>query len=129
MPRKKTKVTDETKTIRSLDERIAATKALLAKYEQQKLTESILNNIEVGDDVDFLYGRSDSGEGRRTLTGKVTVGLTADESWGNVVGVFAGEGFDAKSYKVRVKDIKANRTAAQRDAAAPKADKKDPLDV
>ncbi|GEM_PF-6560788 len=133
MPRNNLKVTDTpvaaVSTPRTLDEKIAATEALLAKYKQQKLTEAILNNIQIGDDVDFNFGR---GESRRTLTGKVTVGITDDEAVGKVVAVFAGEGFDAKTYKVRVADITANRTAAERgpeEATEETAEAVDPLSV
>lgn len=122
MPRKKairmTEATDA-KTVRTLDEKIAATEALLAKYRQQKLTEALLNNIEVGDDVDFNYGRAET---RRVITGSVTVGITEDESWGKIVGIEAGEGFDKKVYKVRVADIVANRTADARPVEGADAD-------
>lgn len=123
MPRKKVKKM-EPKNVRTLDEKIAATEALLAKYKQQKLTEAIMNNIEIGDDVDFTYGRADS---KRTLTGKVVVGITDDENWGKIVGIEAGEGFDKKVYKVRVPDITANRTAENR--PVPGAPDADPLNV
>ena len=107
---------------RTLEQKIVATKALLAKYEQQALTAAILNNIEAGDDVDFNYGR---GPTRRIITGRVvTVG---DSDQGKLAVVQFGEGLDVKVVKVRVADITANRTATERDAAADSADGTDPL--
>lgn len=98
--------------VKTLAEKITATRALLAKYEQQELTASIVSNIEAGDDVDFNYGR---GETRRVITGRVvTVG---DSDQGKLAVVQFGEGLDVKVVKVRVADITANRTAAERTAA------------
>lgn len=98
--------------VKTLAEKITATRVLLAKYEQQELTASIVNNIEAADDVDFNYGR---GETRRVITGRVvTVG---DSDQGKLAVVQFGEGLDVKVVKVRVADITANRTAAERTAA------------
>jgi hypothetical protein len=117
------------KTTLTLAQKIANTEKLLAKYKQELLTEALQSNIEIGDDVDFTFGRADA---KRTLTGKVQVGITEDDKgYGKVVGVFAGEGFDQKVYKVRIADITANRTADQRNAANPAepAAETDPLSV
>ena len=113
---------------RTLEQKIAATKALLAKYEQQALTAAILNNIEAGDDVSFNYGREGKTSTRRTIDGRVvTVG---DTPQGKVAVVQYGEGLDVKVVKIRVADITANRTAAERDAAAAPADAAgDPLNA
>jgi hypothetical protein len=105
----------ETKTPRSLAERLEAARALVAKYEAQINSEAQINNVQVGDDVDFKYGKSNVGAGVRTLTG--TVQAVGDTDNGRVVVILVGEGIDIKPYKVRAADITANRTAETRNAA------------
>lgn len=98
-------------TTKTTADKLAAAQALVAKYEQELRSEALVNNIEIGDDADFIFGR---GESKKTLTGKVVVPLTDGGTAGKVVGVEAGEGFDKKVYKVRVTEIIANRTADAR---------------
>ncbi len=95
-------------------QKLEAARALVAKYEQQLDSETILNNIEVGDDVSFKFGR---GEKARVLEGSV-VAVGEVERLGLVAAVQSGEGIDVQTYKVRVLDITENRTAATRDPAA-----------
>lgn len=117
--------TPAAKNTRTLAEKIELTKALLAKYEQEQVTAAIMNNIEAGDDVTFKYGRGDT---RKSIDGRVvTVG---DSNQGKLAVVQYGEGLDVKVVKVRVADITANRTAAERDAAtAPAEEAGDPLNA
>lgn len=129
---KTTKMTDNTTveaaTVpvkRSLAERIEATRALLAKYlaEQNSLTQ--INNVEVGDDVTFKFGRA---EKARNLDGKVIA--VGDTEQGRVVAVQTGEGLDVKTIKVRAADITEKRSADERSAPsdeAPASDDTDPL--
>jgi hypothetical protein len=126
MPRKKSKVNDVTTSApRTTLQKLEAARALVAKYEQQLASEAIVNNIEVGDDVDFIFGRGDK---KRTLTGVVIVGITELDGVGKVVGVESGEGFEKQVYKVRVSDLSANRTADGREPTIPTtSDESDPL--
>lgn len=130
MPRKKktnmTTTTAAASTPRTLEQKLEAAQALVAKYQQQIKSAAIVNNVEVGDEIDFTFGR---GAKKRDLSGKITA-IKDDETFGRLVAVLSGEGFDATSYKVRVADITENRTAAERDApAASDAAGSNPLDA
>src|SRR4051812_3464676 len=95
---------------KSLQERLTAAEALVAKYKAQIAQEAILRNIQVNDDVDFTYGRDAT---KRSLTGTVT-GTRTDDNNVMWVAIASGEGFDLQTYKVRATDITENRTAAKR---------------
>lgn len=86
----------------TLDERIQRAEKRLAKLKQQKLTESLMSDIEKGDKVVIRFGRSDKA---RDIKGEV-VGVSLP----NIV-VLADE---LKPYKVHVRDVIANSTAAKR---------------
>jgi hypothetical protein len=94
------------KTPLTLDEKIAQTEARLAKLKQQKLTESLLNNIEKGDKVTIKFGRSDK---VRNIEGEV-VGVALPN--------IAVLGSDLDTYKVHVRDVIANPTAIARTGVA-----------
>lgn len=97
----------------SLEQRIIATRALLAKYEARLNAEKQINNVQVGDEgVTFKFGRSDKA---REETGKVVA--VADSSQGKVVSVLVGEGVDMAIRKVRAADIISNPSADERNAA------------
>lgn len=109
----------------SLEQRLENARKLVAKYEQQINALRQINNVEVGDDVDFKFGRS---EKARTLTG--TVIAVADTDQGRMVAIQTGEGLDVETKKVRAADIITNRTADERGGdEAPAADNgdEDPL--
>lgn len=86
----------------TLDQKIEQAEARLAKLRQQKLTESLLNNIEKGDKVTIKFGRADK---VRHIDGEV-VGVALPN-----IAVLAG---DLETYKVHVRDVVANPTAAER---------------
>ena len=90
----------------TLAERIANTKALLAKYEAKAKSIAIVNNVEVGDAVTIKYGR---GEKVRSITGDV-VGIKDENDVRSVVVL----GSDFKPYTVRAADITENAAAAAR---------------
>jgi hypothetical protein len=117
-------MTDAPIPTRTLDEKIALTEALLAKYLKQKATEAIVTDIQVGDDVTFSYGRKDGG---RELIGTIAVGIATDTvgTYGKYVGIETGEGFDKRVLKVRIGDITENRTANERTPAT----ESDPLNA
>lgn len=102
---------------KTLEEKIAATRALLAKYEAQAYTAAVANNIEKGDTVTIKFGRGDKA---REVTGDV-IGV-ADTDNGRFVAVLDAE---LNSYKVHVRDVLANPNADARNAAddaAPEGD-------
>lgn len=111
---------------RTLEEKITATRALLAKYLAEQNAEKQINNVQVGDDITFNFGRADR---VRSITG--TVQAVADTDLGRVVSVLTGEGIDAELKRVRADAITENRTAASRapEEAAPVADDADPLNA
>lgn len=86
----------------TLDQKIEQAEARLAKLRQQKLTESLLNNIEKGDKVTIKFGRADK---VRHIEGEV-VGVALPN-----IAVLSG---DLETYKVHVRDVVANPTAADR---------------
>lgn len=86
----------------TLDQRIEQAEARLAKLRQQKLTESLLSNIEKGDKVTIKFGRADK---VRHIEGEV-VGVALPN-----IAVLAG---DLETYKVHVRDVIANPTASER---------------
>lgn len=96
----------------SLEQRIAATEKLLAKYRAQLNAEKQINNVQVGDaNVTFKFGRS---EKSREETGTV-IGI-ADTAQGKVVAIQVGEGIDIAIRKVRAADIISNPAADARNA-------------
>lgn len=90
---------------KSLEERMAAAKALVAKYEEQIAKGAAQADVQVGDVVTFKFGRGDTA---RELEGNI---VAADD--GKVV-ILVG----IKPYTVLVRDILANPTA---DARKPEA--------
>jgi len=86
----------------TLDQKIEQAEARLAKLKQQKLTESLLTNIEKGDTVTIKFGRADK---VRHIEGEV-VGVALPN-----IAVLAA---DLETYKVHVRDVIANPKAAER---------------
>jgi hypothetical protein len=122
MPRKKKpQVIDEATTEvstapKTLAERLIAAEKLVAKLKAEIANEAIKNDIQVDDVVTFSYGRGDK---VREITGVVKA--TKDIEEGTLKGlnllVLSGEGFDAQTYKVHVRDVVSNETADARRAA------------
>jgi len=110
-----TEAQTETKVELTLDQKIEAAEARLAKLRQQKLTESLLSNIEKGDKVTIKFGRADK---VRHIEGEV-VGVALPN-----VAVLAG---DLETYKVNVRDIIANPTAQERTGPVQRPDEIDPV--
>lgn len=108
------------KKMQTLEDKLANAKKLVAKIEQEIKTAAIVNNVEVGDDVDFTFGRGDK---KRSLKGEITA--IKDTDTGKLVAIVTGEGFDLETFKVRVQEITENRTAATR----PVADAANPLNA
>jgi len=98
----------------TLDQKIEQAEARLAKLRQQKLTESLLNNIEKGDKVTIKFGRADK---VRHIEGEV-VGVALPN-----IAVLAG---DLETYKVHVRDVVSNPTAADRAAPVVNPEEIDP---
>lgn len=110
---------------RSLAQKIEATRALLAKYLALENSLAQINNVEVGDDVTFKFGRA---EKARNISGKIIA--IGDTEQGRIVAVQTGEGLDVKTVKVRAADIVSNPSADARnaeDGEAPVEADADPL--
>lgn len=100
---------ETTKTPKTLEEKLDAARALVAKYEQEIKTLAIVNDVREGDDVDVTFGRGDK---KRVVSGTIT-GFKED-SVGKWAAVESGEGFDKHLYKVLIQHIVENRSAAKR---------------
>lgn len=94
------------------EQKLANAEALVAKYEDQLKREGLSNNIVLGDEVTFTFGR---GETKRDIAGTVTG--VRDDTNGRWVAVAVGIGFDATTYRVRSTDITTNLRADARNAA------------
>lgn len=94
---------------KTLEEKIAATRILLAKYEAQAYTLAVSNNIEKDDTVTIKFGRGDKA---REVTGTV-IGVKDGDN-GRTVAVLDA---DLNTYKVHVRDVIANPNADARNAA------------
>lgn len=103
---------------KSLEERLVAARALVAKYEEQIAKGNAQADVQVGDDVTFKFGRADTS---RELSGKI---VAAED--GKVV-ILVG----IKPYTVAVRDILSNPTADARkpEEAADEVASEDPLNV
>lgn len=99
---------------KTLNEKLAAAVALVAKYQAAINAEAILNNIELQDRVTIKFGRA---EKVRNIEGTV-VGLNNTDN-GLVVAVLSD---DFTPYKVNARDIVANASAAGRDAGSAEVD-------
>jgi hypothetical protein len=128
MPRKKTikPMTTVSTAPKTTAEKLAAAEALVAKYQQQLISETLKNDVQNGDVVSFIFGRGDK---KKSLTGSVMA--TQDIADGTLKGlnlrVLVGEGFDAETFKVHIRDVTSNVTADARRAAEGGA--VDPLNV
>lgn len=91
------------------EQKLANAKALVAKYEAQLKREGLSNNVVLGDEVTFTFGR---GETKRDIAGTVTG--VRDDTNGRWVAVAVGVGFDATTYRVRSTDITSNPQADKR---------------
>lgn len=91
---------------KTLNEKLAAAKALVAKYEAQIKAEAILNNIELSDKVTIKFGRA---EKVRHINGTV-VGLNNTDN-GLMVAVLSD---DFKPYTVHARDVIENASAEGR---------------
>jgi len=91
---------------KTLNEKLAAAKALVAKYEAAIKAEAILNNIAVGDKVTIKFGRA---EKVRNVGGTV-VGLNNTDN-GLMVAVLSD---DFTPYKVHARDVIENASAVER---------------
>lgn len=98
---------------KTLIEKLAAAKALVAKYEAAIAAEAITNNIERGDAVVIKFGR---GNTARNVSGTV-VGV-ADTDNGRFVAVL-GDNLD--TYKVHVRDVIENASAIGRSTVTEEA--------
>jgi hypothetical protein len=118
-------MTEEVKTAKTVDEKIADLQARIAKLVASKTAAAALDNTQVGDDVDFAYGRAAK---VRSLAGRVVAlgEQPAIRGVSKVAVISVGEGLSLKNYKVRVADITANRSADAR--AEAEAGPADPLD-
>lgn len=92
----------EAKVELTLDQKIEALEARLGKLRQQKLTETMLSNVEKGDKVTIKFGRADK---VRHINGEVIAVAIP-----NVVVL----GEDLETFKVHVRDIIANQAASER---------------
>lgn len=95
---------------KTIEEKLAAARNLVAKYEQQIKSDAIINNVEEGDAVTIKFGRGDK---VRTVAGKI-VGKNATDTGLTVVVL----GDDFKPYTVFARDILTNDAAEARNAAA-----------
>lgn len=94
---------------RTLEENIANTKALLAKYEAKLANRDAVLDIAVSDRVNFTFGRGDK---KRDLAGTVL----AYEA--PIVAVLSDEGINSKIYKINARDVTGNESAATRNTGS-----------
>lgn len=94
---------------KTLNEKLAAAEALVAKYKAQIKAEAILNNIELSDKVTIKFGRA---EKVRHINGTV-VGLNNTDN-GLMVAVLSD---DFKPYTVHARDVIDNASASVREPA------------
>lgn len=87
---------------KTTEELLVIAKARVAKLEQRLLTEQLLNNVEVNDEVTIKFGR---GEKVRHIAGKVVAT--------NLPSLVVLDG-EFNTYKVQVRDILSNPTADAR---------------
>lgn len=118
----------QAKTPRTLEQKLEAAVALVAKLQGQINAIAILSSVSPGNEVVFKFGRGDKA---RELTGTVTaVGET--EAGSKVARVVTNQGtMDEQAFKVRVADITRNISVEAEEAAAADAsegDAVDPLD-
>lgn len=106
----------EAKVELTIEQKIAQLEGRIAKLRQQQLTEQLLSNIERGDKVTIKFGR---GEKVRNIDGEVVAVALP-----NVVVVSE----DLESFKVHVRDIIANPTAAERVGPVTAPEEIDPID-
>lgn len=95
---------------KTLIEKLADARNLVAKYEQQLVALEIANDIRTDDRVTIKFGRGDT---TRFIDGRV-IGVK-DTEQGKVVAVINA---DLDVFKVNVRDVTANATKADRDAEA-----------
>jgi hypothetical protein len=91
---------------KSKKEKLVAAKALVAKLEAAIAAEAILSNVEVGNVVEFSYGR---GAKARKLVGDV-VAIRENEKGVKDFRVSLGHAFDQELYTIRATDILVNRS-------------------
>jgi len=110
-----------TKTPATLEDRLAAAKALVAKIEAQIVAEKIKNDIQLNDDVTFNFGR---GTNIRSMAGKVA-GM-ADTPQGKVVAITVDDNGLPEIKRVNIAALTGNSTA---DARRAEAGDTDPLNA
>ena len=101
---------------KTVEEKIAALEARIAALRAGPKGAAIA--VSVGDNVTFNFGR---GEKRRAFDG-VIVGARDDEKQGLLLAVTVGEGFEAETYRINVRDVSANNSVE-----APSDEAADPL--
>lgn len=99
---------------RTLEQKLAAARVLVAKYEHEIRSAAIRSDIRQGDVVTFIFGRA---EKKRTLKGSI-VGIKSDERQGLHLRVMVGEGFDAEIHNAHDRDLTSNITQDERKASA-----------
>jgi hypothetical protein len=96
--------------VTTVEQKLAAAKRLVAKYEAQISSKNIVANVLVGDHVTFKFGRT---KGVRMLTGEIA-GFR-ESTVGAWVAILTGKGIDSRVVRIRVQDITHNPTADARD--------------
>jgi S-adenosylmethionine synthetase len=102
-----TENTNETRTtlldekIKDAREDVAKAQAKLDRLLTERANRERIENLAVGTEVSFEYGRGDK---RRVLTGTI-VAVGDDEKLGRQFAVTAGEGLDIATYKIRATDV------------------------
>lgn len=99
---------------KTLQEKLASAVALVEKYTQQINAEALLNNVAVGNDIGFIFGRA---EKARTLRGVVTAVRDASETEGKLYRVVINGGtFEEQAFKVRPDQVTENFSAVADEA-------------
>lgn len=99
---------------RTINEKLTAAIALVAKYEAEIAADAISNNIAEGDNVTIKFGR---GAKVRDVAGRV-IGVR-DTDNGRFVAVLDAE---LNTFKVHVRDVVSNEDADARNTPVPNAD-------
>lgn len=116
-------MTTQNRSKKTLTEQLVEAEARVETIKQRIAAEALINNVDVGDDVEFAYGRA---ERKRLLRGTVEGKKETDQ--GLQLRVTVGEGFDAEGYKPFARDLTQNFTKGTTAPANDDADNSEAVD-
>ncbi|MFN8992591.1 MAG: hypothetical protein ACK5X3_02815 [Pseudomonadota bacterium] len=108
---------------KTVQEQLDAALARVEKLRAKLNAVTILANVDVGNRVEFTFGRA---EKKRTLSG-VVIAVGEDAKAGKLAAIQSGEGMDVTTYKVRFADITTNFDAPEGEVSDDAGIEADPL--